>query len=590
MFLNSILPHSISKIVGSRGKKNTTTNKSFNLYAPVNNKISGKGPSLDVGKMVSSDFGIGFNPNKTIIADAVSSVVGSGRVSKFTNVLNRTFGININSSGNSIFSETNVNAARLADNQFIQNMLFGSSSPFVPSTDQEQQGYRTYGNGAIAHVPDTIYNRPNSLNSISNDNQYKVRLVSVLSTLVSNSAESIAGNSVIFDTSPRVSEGLSVEYTNLMPVHMPNGIMAYRNTRARTFTISVALVSRSAREAADNMVKLQILRSWTKPFFGRFGNSSLKSIALRDVPFNTEYSNATETIKAKSTNVSKISKSTKSFDIERIVKNSMVLANSTTTYTTNGSLSNKAYPKVDNTRKILAAKDIASSSEYQKHYFNNEKSNPEKSGTNKSKLSRKGSTVEESRITAGSPDVSTVIRSDRIDDKALLAQYGAKAGKPNTNKITDKLGNVIVAKPKAENIPTDNRGNQVGTTAATAPAPLDTNALTPASLRGAPPEILYLYAYSNDIKSVHSNFDRVNVEDGRINLNKIPVVITNLSIDYPEDCDFIPVSLDTDTKSGRIEPFPRYLTLNINLTESQSPADIEQFDLYRYKIGQLAYN
>jgi hypothetical protein len=100
-------------------------------------------------------------------------------------------------------------------------------------------------------------------------------------------------------------------------------------------------------------------------------------------------------------------------------------------------------------------------------------------------------------------------------------------------------------------------------------------------LRGAPPDVLYLYAYStgtNDIRNLGP----------RINLNRIPVVMTNLSITYPEDVDYIPVMHSGFLPGANAEPFPRKMDVSISLVETHSPREYERFDLLAYKLGNLS--
>lgn len=99
------------------------------------------------------------------------------------------------------------------------------------------------------------------------------------------------------------------------------------------------------------------------------------------------------------------------------------------------------------------------------------------------------------------------------------------------------------------------------------------------SMLGAPPDVLYLYAYSNDHQSEDGT--RGKVEDGAMNVNlkKIPVVITSMSLDYPEDVDYIP------TSSG--EPFPIKMEVKIDLAETHSPVGYEKFSLAAFKLGRL---
>lgn len=92
-------------------------------------------------------------------------------------------------------------------------------------------------------------------------------------------------------------------------------------------------------------------------------------------------------------------------------------------------------------------------------------------------------------------------------------------------------------------------------------------------LLGAPPEVLYLYAYSNAFS---------NRESSWVNINKVPVVITNLEITYPDDVQYFPSALGN-------EPFPMRLDINISLAETHSPQEYESFSLTDYKLGELEY-
>lgn len=90
------------------------------------------------------------------------------------------------------------------------------------------------------------------------DSTYKVRLVSVLNP----------SDTVVFDVTPSFSEQRQVDYTPVIPVHMPGAIQVYKHTNSRTFSIGAHLVSRNSQQATLNMFYLQMLRSWTMPFFG----------------------------------------------------------------------------------------------------------------------------------------------------------------------------------------------------------------------------------------------------------------------------------------------------------------------------------
>lgn len=90
-------------------------------------------------------------------------------------------------------------------------------------------------------------------------NEYKVKLRSQVNNTV-----------IAFDVAPDVNETRNVEYKTMQPVHMPGGIHVYGYTNSRNFSVnSIKLVSRTAEEAARNLYRLNVLKSWAMPYFGR---------------------------------------------------------------------------------------------------------------------------------------------------------------------------------------------------------------------------------------------------------------------------------------------------------------------------------
>lgn len=91
------------------------------------------------------------------------------------------------------------------------------------------------------------------------ENFFKVKLRSQVTRAV-----------IAFDVVPDVNETRSVEYKSMNPIHMPGTIYAYGHTASRLFGINNArLISRTPEEAAYNLAKLNLLRSWTMPYFGQ---------------------------------------------------------------------------------------------------------------------------------------------------------------------------------------------------------------------------------------------------------------------------------------------------------------------------------
>lgn len=88
----------------------------------------------------------------------------------------------------------------------------------------------------------------------------------------------IRSRKVVFDVTPDLIENRNVNYRTLDPVHLPGQIYVYGSTASRTFNISNArLISRTREEAENNLRRLQILRAWTMPVFGK---GSLENLTL----------------------------------------------------------------------------------------------------------------------------------------------------------------------------------------------------------------------------------------------------------------------------------------------------------------------
>lgn len=86
---------------------------------------------------------------------------------------------------------------------------------------------------------------------------------------------------------------------------------------------------------------------------------------------------------------------------------------------------------------------------------------------------------------------------------------------------------------------------------------------------GSPPEVLLLSAYATKTRSI----------DAPTNISRVPVIMSQLSIPYPSDVDYIP------TEDGT--PFPSVMSIDMQLSEAHSPREFRQFDLHRYRRGIL---
>lgn len=106
-------------------------------------------------------------------------------------------------------------------------------------------------------------------------------------------------------------------------------------------------------------------------------------------------------------------------------------------------------------------------------------------------------------------------------------------------------------------------------------------------LLGAPPPVLYLSAYSKsvagttlqDAANSKGEAGTSSVWTKAQHINKVPVVIQQLTIPYPNDVDYI------ITKTGT--PMPTIMNIDVGLLETHSPNAYEQFNLDAFKNGIL---
>jgi len=100
-------------------------------------------------------------------------------------------------------------------------------------------------------------------------------------------------------------------------------------------------------------------------------------------------------------------------------------------------------------------------------------------------------------------------------------------------------------------------------------------------LLGAPPPVLYLSAYSREIgtTATTSASGAAAIWQIQQHINRVPVVINQLSIPYPNDQTYI------TTENGT--PMPAILNIDLALLETHSPDSYEAFDLDAFRQGRL---
>ena len=82
---------------------------------------------------------------------------------------------------------------------------------------------------------------------------------------------------------------------------------------------------------------------------------------------------------------------------------------------------------------------------------------------------------------------------------------------------------------------------------------------------GAPPEVIEFSAYASGAS--------------RGSINRIPVVLQQLSIPFPSDADYIPTSTGV--------PFPTIITIDLQLLEVHSAREYHNFSLTQFRNGIL---
>lgn len=310
------------------------------------------------------------------------------------------------------------------------------------------------------------------------NNPYKVRLDSYNQGRSSNAVQS-----VVFDVMPTISQSHQVEYQAFDPVHSPSSYYVYRGTKAVTFELGCKFISRTTQEATNNLGYLNILRGWTRGYFG-FGTSNSGNTATRDIFTNSYLKSSGGPV------TSQVLQPLSRSDLNNIIS-------------TNG-FGNGVGPTTN--------------------------------------IPSIASTVQQASNTA--TQAATKALSD-----SQLTQY-AKAYLDNMNQNQLNANNIVRVQTPA-GTETYSQGQE---------------------MLGAPPEVLKLSAYSN---ATNEN----GILNKMSNISSVPVVILSLSYTYADDVDYIP------TIQG--QPFPIVMNLSISLAESHSPQELEYFDIYKYRAGQL---
>lgn len=315
-------------------------------------------------------------------------------------------------------------------------------------------------------------------------NPYKVRFDSY-----DQGRSTTPRQSVVFEVMPTISQSHSVEYQAFDPVHSPSSYYVYRGTKAVTFEISAKFVSRTTQEATTNLGYLNILRGWTRGYFG-YGTASGGNRGDTSGGLNSSYFNAPN--------------ATTSQSVQPLTQSSLMgqFQQPSTASNVSGTTMTGTMTSPNNTAQGNGVLSNAQTTSYVQSYLSNMNSNQ------------------------------------------VNATNAVSTSSNSTNTQSSSSGKALL---------------------------------------GAPPEVLYLSAYSN---ATNSNPGGQTTQQGssgilnkQTNITQVPCVITALSYMYPNDVDYIP------TIQG--QPFPIVMDISISVVESHSPQELEYFDIFKYRAGAL---
>lgn len=330
-----------------------------------------------------------------------------------------------------------------------------------------------------------------------------------------NSMAAMNGDRVYFDVSPEITESRNVNYTTLDPVHAPGQIYVYKNTQSRNFNLSnVRLVSRSQNEATVNLMRLQILRSWSLPWFAYGAHQGISS------PVTSTANQESRSTPPVGEGGRKTNSSDWGFKYKGATKVRDAQGNPIGNSGTSGWEFGEGQPATSWGSRVA------------------------------------GSTIDLEKSDSVAPGFAE--GEHEVITNPTKPSAGVQ-GPARTTGILDgalKVGRSIFDLGKSILSPTQQETNRSMITG---------NGIEPL---GTPPAVLLFSAYSPN--AVHYTYD---------NIRRVPVVMQQMSINYPTDVDYIPTVTNI--------PFPTVMSLDITLVETHAPIEYEAFNLMAFKAGQL---
>ncbi len=133
------------------------------------------------------------------------------------------------------------------------SLVQGSSTSTVADRTTRRGLFEIPRRQEASDLPSSFDLLPNS----SKTNELKVKLVS-----------QPLNETILFEAMPSISESRNAAYDEFTPLQHPGDMLKYRATASRSWSISAKLISRTSEEATKNLKNINIIRSWTMPFYG----------------------------------------------------------------------------------------------------------------------------------------------------------------------------------------------------------------------------------------------------------------------------------------------------------------------------------
>jgi len=108
-----------------------------------------------------------------------------------------------------------------------------------------------------------------TLPTSSSDNTQALKVtISQQPSLSGDAAAALTNNQVVFDVMPTISETRDANYKSFTPIQHPGEILKYDGSSSRQWGVTARLISRTTKEADLNLAYINLIRSWTMPFYG----------------------------------------------------------------------------------------------------------------------------------------------------------------------------------------------------------------------------------------------------------------------------------------------------------------------------------